>query len=510
MNLPVDLAVRGTGGRQVARRVAVILVVGVVHQLLLPALSLRAGWTAAVALICAVGLYACVRCVRLGRHARGRRRGAWLLSACASGLLGAANFCYTLNGITDTLLPVPRVGDLLAIGAAVAAIPALLFAAPASHNTLALLRRLLDVATVASALFALAWQFVLAQASEQGGPALAVMMTEMIPEVAGASLALVLMSSSAPAADGYYLHLMCGGLGFFAVAAVVSLDDYQSGLAWYAHGAAGGFLVGALLFAGATHAAIPGQDTTDRRHISSAWLGLPYFPVVLAIGSITVLYARTGTLSPVLIGVLLGTSVLALARQFTSLLTTRRLLSLVDEQRRQLDFEAHHDALTGLPNRAAFYRHASAVAQAAGPDDHTAVLMIDLDGFKTVNDTLGHGAGDEVLIQVAQRLTGALRADDTVSRLGGDEFIVLLPRTGEPVAQAVAERILTALAAPMTAAETTVRSGGSVGIAIVIGPLDVDRAMRQADTALYQAKAAGKGVARRAGSGPSSPVRAGH
>lgn len=507
MNASMVLPIRGAGGRQVGYRVAVILAVGIVHQLMLPALSLQVGFAMACCLVCVAGLYACVRCVRLGYRARGRRRGTWLLSACAAGLLGSANFCYAINAITDRMdAPVPRAGDVLAIGAAISAVPALIVAAPASSNTVAMLRRLLDVATVAGSIFALSWQFVLAEAARQGGPALAVMIIELIPEVAGASLALVLMSSSAPAADGYYLHLMCGGLGTFAVAAGVSLDNYQSGLAWYAHGTGGGFVVGSLLFAAATHSAIPAEDTTGRRHISGAWLVFPYSPVVLAIGSITVMYARTGTLSPVLIGVLIGTSVLASLRHLTTQVTTKQLVAALDERTRQLDRAAHCDALTGLANRAGFNRHAADLAQTVGPADQTALLMIDLDGFKKINDTLGHGAGDEVLIEVAQRLTGALRRGDTACRLGGDEFVVLLPQVDTATAQEIARRILTRFAAPMTALGVPVVSAGSVGITIVIGPPDIELAMQQADTALYAAKAAGKGTFRQFEAAPPSPT----
>jgi len=132
-------------------------------------------------------------------------------------------------------------------------------------------------------------------------------------------------------------------------------------------------------------------------------------------------------------------------------------------------------------------------------DTMTAVILLDLDGFKGVNDTYGHAAGDELLRVTAERLNANVRANDTVSRLGGDEFVVLLPRlTDDQIADTVANRILRDLLQPLVFGETVLTIRASAGIAFARGTgHDVDAILREADAALYQAKDDGKGVARR-------------
>ena len=156
-----------------------------------------------------------------------------------------------------------------------------------------------------------------------------------------------------------------------------------------------------------------------------------------------------------------------------------------------------HDPLTGLPNRALFVERAGyAAGRARRRSEHRfALLFIDLDGFKAVNDTLGHPAGDQVLIGVGRRLEACVRPGDVVARMGGDEFAVLLERLDEPAgATDVAARILEELRAPFPVSGREVSVGASIGIAVsVTGREAVDDLLRDADTAMYRAKAAGKG-----------------
>lgn len=170
----------------------------------------------------------------------------------------------------------------------------------------------------------------------------------------------------------------------------------------------------------------------------------------------------------------------------------------VTERRRtekQLSYMAYLDPLTGLPNRALFLdRLRDAIAAAARDRRVFAVLMCDLDGFKAVNDTWGHEAGDTVLEAVSRRLEGALRENDTVARLGGDEFAVLLPKVArrEDVAM-VAERLVAALTEPVDIGRARCKVGISIGIATF--PLDggdMDRLVARADVAMYDSKRAGK------------------
>jgi diguanylate cyclase (GGDEF)-like protein len=156
---------------------------------------------------------------------------------------------------------------------------------------------------------------------------------------------------------------------------------------------------------------------------------------------------------------------------------------------------AYHDPLTGLPNRALLLDRVAHALDLHRRDLRAlAVLLIDLDNFKAVNDTLGHAAGDELLIRVADRLRGALRPGDTLARLGGDEFAVLLEDGGEPAA--VANRVVSCLTEPFRIADTVIRAGASVGVtdlAATTAPVSVDTMLARADLAMYTAKRAGKG-----------------
>jgi diguanylate cyclase (GGDEF)-like protein len=172
-----------------------------------------------------------------------------------------------------------------------------------------------------------------------------------------------------------------------------------------------------------------------------------------------------------------------------------RALVLVDQRTRELHHLALHDALTDLPNRALILDRISQML-ARTRRDHTpvAVLFLDLDNFKDVNDTLGHAAGDQLLNSVAKRLASTIRQEDTVGRLGGDEFVVLASGSSLAAgAEMVAERILDVLATPFEIAGSDVPLSVSASIGIAEGTRATPgELLRDADIALYQAKAAGK------------------
>ena len=157
----------------------------------------------------------------------------------------------------------------------------------------------------------------------------------------------------------------------------------------------------------------------------------------------------------------------------------------------QLSHQAFHDSLTGLPNRSHLLDRAEdAVEMAASTGARTALLLLDLNGFKQVNDTAGHQAGDVLLQRVAQRLLASVRDDDVVARLGGDEFAILLNRDPDgDVAEWVAARICERLKEPFEIDGEQVQIGGSVGIALFPDDAtDYDALMRGADAAMYAAK----------------------
>ncbi|HMC38077.1 MAG TPA: EAL domain-containing protein, partial [Acidimicrobiales bacterium] len=161
----------------------------------------------------------------------------------------------------------------------------------------------------------------------------------------------------------------------------------------------------------------------------------------------------------------------------------------------QLREQATHDPLTGLANRNLFFGRIDA-ALAAQPDGvDVAVLLLDLDGFKTVNDSLGHSTGDQVLVAVADRLSACLRPGDTAARLGGDEFGILLPTSASlRTARAVAARMLKTFEQPVHVSGMEFVVQASVGIATpAIGAGTAEELLRNADSAMYAAKAAGRG-----------------
>lgn len=178
-----------------------------------------------------------------------------------------------------------------------------------------------------------------------------------------------------------------------------------------------------------------------------------------------------------------------------------RIANLTDISKRKeiekkIDFMAHHDHLTGLPNRALLHdRVEHAVAQALRHGSKVALLSIDLDGFKTINDSLGHSVGDEVLKKVALRLRECLRKSDTISRQGGDEFVLVLPDISDPKAVVIpiVKKLLDLFKTPFSVGNRLLSTSVSVGIALApddgetFGPL-----LQKADTAMYRAKDLGR------------------
>jgi diguanylate cyclase (GGDEF)-like protein/PAS domain S-box-containing protein len=182
----------------------------------------------------------------------------------------------------------------------------------------------------------------------------------------------------------------------------------------------------------------------------------------------------------------------------------RRVLAIRDISERKeaaarIAHLAYHDALTGLPNRAVFGDHlARSVERAAAAGQPLAVLCVDLDGFKAVNDIHGHPAGDALLIEMAHRLRSVVRGEELVARLGGDEFAIVQTGGTQPAhAGLLSERIIAILGKPCAIGSQIVRVSASIGVAVF--PADADNPgdlVRNADMALYRAKGEGRGLAR--------------
>jgi diguanylate cyclase (GGDEF)-like protein len=177
----------------------------------------------------------------------------------------------------------------------------------------------------------------------------------------------------------------------------------------------------------------------------------------------------------------------------------RLLLKLLGSQA-ELERMAHHDSLTGLPNRRLLIdRMTQALARARRNKTRVAALFMDLDGFKPINDTLGHEAGDEALRVVAKRFTQAIRQSDTLARMGGDEFVLLacdldgLPDAIRQIAETIAGKCLALISEPLTLQEQPVRLGVSIGIALCDEHCTPDSLLNAADNAMYEAKRMGRG-----------------
>ena len=213
--------------------------------------------------------------------------------------------------------------------------------------------------------------------------------------------------------------------------------------------------------------------------------------LVLIVGLVllgpTVLTARVALGGTLDMSVVLGSALVPL-------LVVVHLIRHVQE-RASAEYEAQHDALTGLPNRLLFHdRVAGALAQARASGSRVAVMFLDLDRFKSINDSRGHTVGNELLKSAGRRLQACLRDTDTVARVGGDEFTLLVPSvTTAAESAALAERVLQALAAPFLVADRELFTTASIGVALFPDDgTDPETLLKHADTAMYRAKASGR------------------
>jgi diguanylate cyclase (GGDEF)-like protein len=197
--------------------------------------------------------------------------------------------------------------------------------------------------------------------------------------------------------------------------------------------------------------------------------------------------------------VLLATLAITLAGFIWAFVLRRRVEQQTHELRESRELYrhmAHHDPLTGLATRTLLHdRLQTALNRAQRFHTNVALLMLDLDHFKQINDFYGHGAGDQVLCTTAQRIRAAIRKTDSVSRLGGDEFVVLLNDLASPdQAESIAAKIVSTLSAPARIGDIEVPLSVSIGVCTVCGEtLDADVLLRRADAAMYRAKEQGRG-----------------
>jgi diguanylate cyclase (GGDEF)-like protein len=236
------------------------------------------------------------------------------------------------------------------------------------------------------------------------------------------------------------------------------------------------------------------NDPSVKFEGARCYLGAPLLtPDGFAIGSLAVYDHQPRHFTPAEVELLVGLAAVVIDELELRLVTLQ-----AKQAQSRSEYQAHHDPLTGLPNRLRLFdRVELALHQSTRSGCPVAVMVLDLDRFKLINDSLGHLVGDELLQQVGQRLCGALRADDSVARFGGDEFVILAPHLSAPLdAAQVAHKLLSSLERPFQVGAHRLEITGSLGISLYPHDgQDAQQLLRAADTAMYQAKTAGKAQA---------------
>ena len=320
-------------------------------------------------------------------------------------------------------------------------------------------------------------------AAQAGGFSLATAVATAFPLLDLVLVAAVVGVASARGLDvGGRWGILVSGLLVFAATDVIYAEQIAGDS--YAIGTLldGGWAVGLTLIALWVDGLTRPPGAVGRRLTGVLSLIVPV--VATAAGVLVLLLGTQVRLS--LLAVALATATLAGASLRTAV--AFRDLGRMADLRRQ----ARTDDLTGLPNRRALYLDVPLRLASGGP--RSALMLLDLDRFKEVNDSLGHDVGDELLVQVGRRLADQLRTRDLLARLGGDEFAILLDDAGPAEAEAVAATVQAALAEPFTLAGITLQTSVSVGIALYPEQSDnLTGLLRKADMAMYKAKAGGTG-----------------
>ena len=456
--------------------------------------------------------------VAVGRQTGVPRR-AWLLVAIACGAWTAGQliWCYVELGRREEV-PQVSIADLffLAFTAVMA------FAVwPSCGRHTDRLRTLLDAFIIGMSLFAISWATTINHVTSETDDAglLGVLINLAYPCGDIVVLTIVLLGASRGQRSSLTtvaaaMALIAVSDGFYAYLSASSTFDPGSvtGLGWIA-----GFgLIGCAALAGApapgaamrsgagsggSGTGLPagsgisfGPDPRQGAQRSRAASMLPYLPLAVALIIIAADRYSDGSDRVTGIAVVL-TFIGVLIRQYLTIRDNVTLTRHLENRERELERQAFADQLTGLPNRALFTdRVAHALEQHRRNLRPLALLFVDLDDFKVVNDTLGHPVGDELVIRVGERLRGAVRTSDTVARFGGDEFAVLIE--GDSDAVEAGSRLVECLRPAFLLAGEQLSVGASIGLAEVTAEQEtpeLDELFSRADIAMYAAKRSGKG-----------------
>ncbi|BBZ40857.1 bifunctional diguanylate cyclase/phosphodiesterase [Mycobacterium conspicuum] len=438
-----------------------------------------------VTVACAAFAAACAgRAVRFGS---GRRRYGWLAQMVALSGWAIGEFIWAVYDVRPVVdhAAHPAAADVVLLLYPIGTMAALAFLSKLSRHS-PRGKLVLDGLIVWTSLFVVSWVFVLDQLWRENSPARPSTVTHVFADIVLITTAIVMFSRVRPG-DPPSRGLLAGGVAIISVADLVLM--FMTGVGSFHTGdlAGVGRIIGLGMIALAALANVnEAPSTATRNEIASrARLWLPYLPLVFA-AAVAFGYAL-GRMhhGPLLVGLAILVSAV-LVRQLVVLMENQRLLSEVAQ-------EAFSDSLTGLPNRAHFLQRLSqAVARSDGDAEPVTVLCLDLDNFKSVNDALGHPAGDELLVRVAGRLSAAIGNDGTVARLGGDEFAILIVGSVEE-SQVAARRVLDAFNTAMVIDGVPIMVRPSIGFTVAASAASwtVDQLLRHADLAMYAAKREG-------------------
>ncbi len=438
-----------------------------------------------VQVLCVAVAAACA--VAATRHAVGRFRLGWLALAVA--LLGAAGgqVIWAIYHVHSELSNASGRGVAQIVFSLypAGALAALVLLSRASRHSPR--RLVLDGLIVATSLFVVSWVSIIDKQLRENSGLRLVTLGQVLADIGLTTIAILVLSRGHPG-DRPSRSLVAGGVATIAVADLATV--FHAGVGSYQlNDLADLVRVGGLgMLAMAALASVnepPTEPSGDDQSFSRTRMWLPYLPLLVA--AAVGLGNAVGPMAHQPMAAALGVLVVAvLARQFVVLLENRRLLSDVAR-------EAFRDSLTGLANRAHFlHRLEQAIARQRRDNVSIAVLCLDLDNFKAVNDALGHPAGDELLVRVAGRLTAALGDTGTIARLGGDEFAVLIEASVEE-SRAAADRVLDAFGTAIVIDGVPIDVRPSIGFTVATSASNstVDQLLRHADLAMYAAKREG-------------------
>ena len=426
------------------------------------------------------------------RRSTGRLRLSWLLvgGGAAAWAAGQAIWSYyeIVRGVPT---PFPSLADAGYLLLPILALIGLLVRPSHAFMGRGRLRVGLDALLVLVSLFTVSWASAFGEVYRGAGDALASRLVSLAYPAGDVALLTVVVIVLAYAAAGRRAGLLWlgAGLAVFAVgdsgfAYLTATGSYSTGnlvdACW-----ASGFLV--MAWGAALDDSVSAPSDRARSYLAVV---LPFAPTLVGLAVLGSQLHGSGTDD-----MLLAAGVLMVV-----VLLTRQVVVVTDNHRlvEQMRYQAFHDPLTGLSNRALFHdRLVHAIELERRDRRGLAVVLIDLDNFKVVNDSLGHGFGDQLLVEVGRRLRQAARSGDTVARLGGDEFAILL-ETGGGAAAEIARRALAALAEPCRLDGRQVATAASIGICLLdgAGVASAEEMLQRADIAMYSAKRAGKGQTR--------------